>query len=61
MEMLEMSWLVAACVILAGYHFDHQLAELMVFSTSEIHYLVTGALVGLGTGFALRKMETLTD
>ena len=56
-----MPWLVAASLILAGYHFDHQLAALMVFSPSELHYMVTGALVGLGTGFAIRKMETLSD
>jgi hypothetical protein len=54
-----MPWLLTTTIALAGFHFDEQLASWLVFSAAEIHYLLTGALIGLGTGFAIRKLESL--
>jgi hypothetical protein len=54
-----MLWLIAASVVLAGFHFDEQLASLLDFSTGEIQVLVIGALFGLGLGLLIRKLETI--
>jgi hypothetical protein len=54
-----MKWVMATVVLLAGYSFDETLAGWFLFSASEIHYMVTGSLIGLAAGFAIRKMETL--
>ncbi len=54
-----MLWLIAASVVLAGFHFDEQLASLRVFSIGEVQVLVMGALFGLGIGLLIRKLEAL--
>jgi hypothetical protein len=54
-----MKWLFATVLLLALYRFDDQLASWFLISASEIQYMVTGSLIGLATGFAIRKLETL--
>jgi hypothetical protein len=54
-----MTWFVALLLLLAGYRFDAELASWLLFSQTEIHYLVTGSLIGLGTGYAIRKLEAM--
>lgn len=54
-----MNWFIALVLLLAGYRFDDQLAGWLLFSPTEIHYLLTGSLIGLGTGYAIRKLEAM--
>jgi len=54
-----MLWLIAASVVLAGFHFDEQITSLGVFSAGETQVLVMGALFGLALGLLIRKLETI--
>jgi hypothetical protein len=54
-----MLWLIAASVLLSGFHFDEQIASLGIFSASETQVLVMGALFGLGLGLLVRRVETI--
>ena len=54
-----MLWLIAASVVLAGFHFDEQIASLGVFSAAETRFVVMGALFGLALGLLIRKVETI--
>jgi hypothetical protein len=56
---MVMLWLMAASAVLAGFHFDQQLASLLVFSTAEIQMLALGALFGLGLGRLIRQLEAI--
>lgn len=54
-----MLWLIAASLVLSGFHFADQIASLGVFSTSESQVLMMGALFGLGLGLLIRKVESI--
>jgi hypothetical protein len=54
-----MLWLIAASVVMAGLHFDEQIASLGVFSIGEAQVLVMGALFGLSLGLVIRKLESI--
>lgn len=53
-----MLWLIVGSVVMAGLQFTNQLASLEIYNAAEIHFLVSGTLVGLAMGFLIRKIET---
>jgi hypothetical protein len=53
-----MLWLIVGSIVMAGLQFDQQLALLEVYDAAEIHFLVSGTLVGLAMGFLIQKIES---
>jgi hypothetical protein len=52
-----MLWLIVGSIVMAGLQFTDALASFEIYSTEEIRFLVSGALVGLAMGFLIQKIE----
>ena len=52
-----MLWLIVGSIVMAGLQFSGQLGSFEIYTPEEIHFLVSGALVGLALGFVIQKIE----
>jgi hypothetical protein len=52
-----MLWLIVGSIVMAGLHFSEQLGAYEIYTTEEVQFLVSGALVGLAMGFLIQKIE----